>query len=818
MQDLIYKRGQSGITKASVSLVFNNTDPAQSPIGYADCPRLTVTRQVVVGGKNKYLVNGHVATNRVVENLFQSVQLNVNNPHFLIMQGQITKVLNMKPPEILAMLEEAAGTRMFEDRRGKALSTLDKKDRKIAEIEALVAEVIGPKLAALRAERAQFMEYKRGEAEADRLRRLLLAHQFATLSARLESDTERLAGLRGSAEAFATEEAEKRTELKAVDADVKQLLRQQEAEAANPNVQRLQAALHEASLELTRIGTQLELLNEQQTASSASLTQKQRSHAKEVARHARASERLLGCQRALEQLRVEHDRVADSVKQSEELLQGLETGVALGEDGSGDTGYAKMLTDLRAKQREANLRLQESRLRLQAVQEELVQLQPQAASASAQTSQLQQQIASLEKEIQSATAASKEAESSKEAETSSTTTPFSPQEWTRLQGQLSKCRSQLEQLQGKVAHVTFRFTDPHPGFDRSQVRGVVAQLIRLPSDEAASKYSTALEVAAGGRLYNVVVDRESVAGELLERGRLQKRVTIIPLDRIQPRVISEERKRAALADGRIRTALQLILPVSQDLTPAIEYVFGGTLVCEDAESAAYAAFDRRVGVRAVTLDGDIYEPSGTLTGGRAAGSGSGSGSRLLEHLHTFHCLQAQLADLECQAEEMEAARRAAEDVLAAQQAVQLKEHELSLLRRQFEQNAQGRLIARLAALSEEQTALQAGIAVAEQRCDDLRAQCLKCEQDAADFGANRASRLKQLQAALSDAKAQLARESERLLAGETEFAQLEGEVQEAEEAVSRTARQIEQLQGDLERIRAEVSGLEGKRAEVEVSV
>jgi len=41
-----------------------------------------------------------------VQNLFHSVQLNVNNPHFLIMQGRITKVLNMKPPEILSMLEE----------------------------------------------------------------------------------------------------------------------------------------------------------------------------------------------------------------------------------------------------------------------------------------------------------------------------------------------------------------------------------------------------------------------------------------------------------------------------------------------------------------------------------------------------------------------------------------------------------------------------------------------------------------------------------------------------------------------------------------
>jgi structural maintenance of chromosome 2 len=44
------------------------------------------------------------------------------------------KVLNMKPPEILSMLEEAAGTRMYETKRTNALKTLEKKDTKVAEI------------------------------------------------------------------------------------------------------------------------------------------------------------------------------------------------------------------------------------------------------------------------------------------------------------------------------------------------------------------------------------------------------------------------------------------------------------------------------------------------------------------------------------------------------------------------------------------------------------------------------------------------------------------------------------------------------------
>lgn len=90
-----------------------------------------------MGGKTKYILNGHNAQQQTVQNLFQSVQLNINNPHFLIMQGRITKVLNMKPTEILSMVEEAAGTKMFEDRKNKAFATMAKKDRKMDEINSV---------------------------------------------------------------------------------------------------------------------------------------------------------------------------------------------------------------------------------------------------------------------------------------------------------------------------------------------------------------------------------------------------------------------------------------------------------------------------------------------------------------------------------------------------------------------------------------------------------------------------------------------------------------------------------------------------------
>ena len=75
----------------------------------------------------------------------------------------------------------------------------------------------------------------------------------------------------------------------------------------------------------------------------------------------------------------------------------------------------------------------------------------------------------------------------------------------------------------------FRFRDPEAGFDRGRVKGVVAKLVQV-KDQAAA---TALEVAAGGKLYQVVVDTEATAKALLAKGQLRNRVTIIPINKVR---------------------------------------------------------------------------------------------------------------------------------------------------------------------------------------------------------------------------------------------------------------------------------------------
>ena len=77
----------------------------------------------------------------------------------------------------------------------------------------------------------------------------------------------------------------------------------------------------------------------------------------------------------------------------------------------------------------------------------------------------------------------------------------------------------------------FNYSSPYPSFNRSKVKGLVASLITL--DPADYPKSTALEISAGAKLYNVVVEDEKIGKDLLRHGKLKKRVTIIPLNKIK---------------------------------------------------------------------------------------------------------------------------------------------------------------------------------------------------------------------------------------------------------------------------------------------
>ena len=115
----------------------------------------------------------------------------------------------------------------------------------------------------------------------------------------------------------------------------------------------------------------------------------------------------------------------------------------------------------------------------------------------------------------------------------------------------------------------------------------------------------------------------------------------------------------------------------------MSYVFSDTLICDDAASAKLVTFSKEVGVKSVTLDGDVYDPSGTLSGGSAP---SGSGvlvqvQELIEAEGNLTQARETLTKLERESARSQGAR---EQWRSLSRDVGLKEHELELLQKQVD--------------------------------------------------------------------------------------------------------------------------------------
>ncbi|KKK26454.1 hypothetical protein P175DRAFT_0482635 [Aspergillus ochraceoroseus IBT 24754] len=750
LQDLIYKRGQAGVTKASVTIVFDNRDTAKSPIGFEEYATISVTRQIVLGGTSKYLINGHRAQQQTVQNLFQSVQLNINNPNFLIMQGRITKVLNMKAVEILSMIEEAAGTRMFEDRREKAVKTMSKKELKLREIEGLLKEEIEPKLEKLRAEKRAFLDFQQTQNDLERLTRLVVAHDYLRSGERLRASGEECDNKRRKVQALEDNAAKLKSEIAHMEEDVKRVKAARDKELRKGGkFQALEDEVKAHSHELVRLTTVFDLKN----ASIAEEKEKRKEFQKAVSD---LEEVLKEKKKIYDKLQAQYDAAkaeldaqTAEVEQKEELLQTLQTGVASKE--GQESGYQAQLQDARNRASTAVTEQEQAKLKIAHLEKRIKEEEPRAKKAKEQNSGLLKDLEGLKSQA-------------KKLEAELARLGFEPgredqlyQEQSQIQREIRELRQRADGLQRKVANIDFNYTDPHPNFNRSKVKGLVAQLFTLDKDKLQA--ATALEICAGGRLYNVVVDTAETGTQLLQNGKLRKRVTIIPLNKISSFRASAEKIGAAqnIAPGKVDLALSLI-GYDDEITAAMNYVFGNTLICNDADTAKRVTFDPEVRIKSVTFDGDVYDPSGTLSGGSAPNS-----SGMLVTLQKFNEITREirskervLASLE---ETMKKEKKKLDAARSIKQELDLKNHEIKLTEEQISGNSSSSIIQAVEEMKANIEQAKKDITDAKARQSEASKDIKRIEKDMSEFNNNKDSKLAELQASLDSLKKGLAKNS-----------------------------------------------------------
>jgi structural maintenance of chromosome 2 len=568
-----------------------------------------VTRQIVLGGTSKYLINGHRAQQQTVQNLFQSVQLNINNPNFLIMQGRITKVLNMKPVEILSMIEEAAGTRMYEDRRDKAIKNMAKKELKVNEIRELLRDEIDPKLDKLRQEKRAFLDFQQTQNDLERLTRLVVAHDYLRGKEKLKSAAAELEAKKNRQLELEDSAVRLKNEITLLQEDIKKTKATREKELRKGGkFQALEDEVKAHSHEMVRLATVIDLKKsglgeekDKQKKLQASVKELESQLIEKTKLHEKLQERY-------DAAHADIAKQTEEVEKNEELLQTLQTGVASKE--GQESGYQGQLQDARNRASAAATEQEQAKLKISHLEKRIKEEQPKAEKAKKLNSGLLKDLEGLRSQA-------------KKLEADLTKLGFEPgkeddmyKEEAQLQQRIRELREQADALKRKVASIDFNYSDPSPNFDRTRVKGLVAQLFTL--DKHHLRAGTALEICAGGRLYNVVVDSANTGSQLIQNGKLKKRITIIPLDKIAAFRASSQKIGAAqkIAPGKVDLALSLI-GYDEEVNAAMEYVFGSTFVCDDPMTAKSVTFDPAVRMKSVTLEGDVYDPSGTLSGGSA---------------------------------------------------------------------------------------------------------------------------------------------------------------------------------------------------------
>ncbi|NWT67502.1 SMC2 protein, partial [Prunella himalayana] len=721
LQDLVYKSGQAGITKATVSINFDNSNKSQSPLGFEANDEITVTRQVVVGGRSKYLINGVNASNSRVQDLFCSVGLNVNNPHFLIMQGQITKVLNMKPPEILAMIEEAAGTRMYECKKITVQKTIEKKESKLKSIQTVLNEEISPTLQKLKEERASYLEYQKLVREIEHLSRFCVAYQFVLAEETKVSSTDVLKEMQSNIEKFQESRAETEQKLEQLNEDIAKMEKEKDKEVGG-KLRALESALTASQRVNTKARSALDLKKQ-------NLKGEEVKHNELVTRMQKDSKALVSKEKEVKNLEKElnvlleeSEKDAHALAAAQQHFNAVSAGLSSNKDGEEATLSEQMMickneiSQAVTEAKQAQMKLNYAQKELKAKETEVKKMDEGYKKDRNALEAVEKMKITLEKQIKELNYSEEKGEAllaKKKA----------------LISDISRLRELSESLMAKFPHLQFTYKHPEKNWNPNHVKGPVVSLFTV-KDLSNAK---ALEAVAGGKLYNIIVDTEVTGKKLLEKGELKHRYTIIPLNKISARCVQEDIvKLAQSLAGRDNMHLALsLIGYESELQKAMEYVFGTTLVCNNMDNAKKVTFDKRIMTRSVTLDGDVFDPQGTLHGGNCSFysyntySASSQATPILSKLQEVKDVEIELkkkeSELEAVENELASLKMVAERYQQLKQQWEMKSEEAELLHKKLCQSAYHKQ-------EEELTALKKTIASCEETLNKTEESKKKAEK------------------------------------------------------------------------------------------
>lgn len=603
MPDIIFAGSESRkqLNIAEVTVVLDNTDN-YLPLGFSE---VSVTRRYRRTGESDFFINKKACRLKDIQDLFMDSGLGKES-FSIISQGKVEAIFASKPEDRRGIFEEAAGVLKYKQRKRKAEQKLFETEDNLSRVQDIIYELedqLTP-LAAQSEAAKEFLALKKELTAADVSLTVAKIKQTRDSWESAKTDFEELSKTVEEKSRFIqqTEQQlgtlrEKRGSLdEQLETGQQQLLHLSEA---LKQTEGQKALLSERSKNTQKTSAEYrETLNEQRKKKADAQANLQEVQMQQADKQTEK----IALEEKIQQLTNEAEKYKKSPKELLEDLRG--TYVELMQESANVSNELKYLERQYTQETAKN---QQSVTRFEALRDQLEELTEQQSAAQTKTKTLEAQLTEEQEHYRRLAEEKNVAQQQLQKE---------QQLMYDMMSQVQQARARQKSLQEIQENYSGFYQGVRSVLQHKEqlsgIVGAVAELIEVPE-----KYTLAIETALGASAQHIIVENEKDARQGITFLKKQRsgRGTFLPLTTIKPRSLGAHHYQAIKdVDGFLGVASELV-SFSENVAPVMQNLLGAIVIARDLDSANLLAHQLRYQVRVVSLDGDVMNAGGSMTGG-----------------------------------------------------------------------------------------------------------------------------------------------------------------------------------------------------------
>ncbi|CAG7623274.1 Chromosome partition protein Smc [Paenibacillus allorhizosphaerae] len=769
MEDIIFagSDARKAVNYGEVSLTLDNASQSL-PLDYAE---VTVTRRVHRSGESEYMINRQTCRLKDITELFMDTGIG-KEAYSIIGQGRIEEILSTKSEERRGIFEEASGIVKYKSRKKETEKKLQETEQNLLRIHDLVSE-LEDSLEPLRNQSEKAIRFKE-------LKEQLKSSEIAMYVYQIEQIYESWAETNQKLEKLRHEQLELSGFVAQHDAQLEK--ERWETRQLEQVIEQLQQDLLQLSEDFEKCEGQGEVLKERKKNFAASRSQLQSTAAQQTQRLHEKEAEMAGHRQKIEAITAELATHQAKLKEEEDRLLGVAGGISSEEEDRLKAELLEKLGELANARNEARYAQQQ----LETLSRRMERLGDEHRKWREQQESIADRKAKLEKRLEEAVKAIADVRNKyldlsvglKEKQRLTEEAQTTVRKWEQKLDAMVSRRDTMREMANDYDGFMHGVKEVLKAKDRGDLRGIrgaVAELVKVPAH-----VEVAMETALGGALQHIVVDNEASGREAIAflKRRQMGRATFLPLDVIRSRSIPESEHRLVQGmEGFVGIAAELV-EFDDTYRQIVGSLLGNVIIADSLEVANRIAARVQYRYRVVTLEGDVVNAGGSMTGGSQQKKTTSllSRQRQIEEMDKEIALsKSQLRELGQKAEllksEIGEANRELDELRAVGESKRIEEQQIRASLEPLENEAK-QVMEQLAlygadgeSLSQEQSALAARGAVAEEAIARLQRKEAELQQAIRDAEVRRkASEFakEELQTQLTDLKVKVASQSSEL--------------------------------------------------------